>query len=264
MITSSSNQLAKRMRALQQRKERLSERSFVVEGILPVWRAIEQGADIDIVVVAPELLRSEQARDLLDLRTRQGLPVATVSAAVFTQVAERDNPSGLAAIVRMSQVELGDLTIGPSSVFTALVEPANPGNVGTIVRTIDATGGAGLILIGGGTDPYHPTAVKASMGTIFTVPVVHVRRWETVREWSKEQRLQVITTSAHAALDHWNAPIPVPGVVLFGNEGEGLPKEIIAESDLAVSIPMARGGSLNLGVAAAVLLYEIRRQTLQR
>jgi TrmH family RNA methyltransferase len=262
VITSSSNQLVKRMRALQQRKERMAERAFVVEGILPVWRAVEQGADIDIVVVAPELLRSEQALELLDMRTREGLPVATVSATVFKQVAERDNPSGLAAIVRMPRIELSDLTVGPGSVYTALFEPSNPGNVGTIVRTVDAIGGAGLILIGEGTDPYHPTAVKASMGTIFAVPVVHVRHWDAVRDWSKDHQLPIITTSAHASIDHWNAHIPVPGVILFGNEGDGLPKDIIRESDLAVRIPMARGGSLNLGVAAAVLLYETRRQTL--
>lgn len=260
LIESGANPLVKRIRALAQRKERERAGVFVVEGIQPVWQAVECGAAIETLVVAPQLLTSAPAQEMVARQRAAGVRVAAVSAAVYARIAARERPSGLAAIVRMAQRSLADLAVTPESRFVGLHEVSNPGNLGTIIRTVDATGGDGVVLIGAGTDPYHASAVKASMGTLFRVPVVQVDSLAAVQAWRRARGLALITTSARAPHDHWDVAYPAPSLLLFGNEGRGLPPEVIAAGDLAVRIPMhGAASSLNLAVAAGVLLYEIRR-----
>ena len=260
-IESAANPLVKRLRALEQHKGRAREGAFVVEGIQPVWHAAESGATIEMLVIAPELLTSAAAWEMIARQREAGTRVAEVSAALFERVATRENPSGIAAIVQMRRQSLDDLPVTPASLFVALHEIGNPGNLGTIVRTVDAVGGNGIILIGEGTDPYHPSAVRASVGTLFRLPVVSVATIAEVQAWCAEHGTAVVTTSARAPSDHWTVTYPTPSLVLFGNEGRGLPPDVIAAGDLAVRIPMHGGASsLNLAVAAGVLLYEILRQ----
>jgi TrmH family RNA methyltransferase len=260
-IESPANPLVKRMRALEQRKVREREGAFVVEGIQPVWHAVESGAAIETLIVAPELLTSVPAQEMVARQRAAGTRVAEMSATLFARVATREHPSGLAAIVRVQQRSLDDLTVTPTSLFVALHEAGNPGNLGTILRTVDAVGGSGVILIGDGTDPSHPSAVRASVGTIFRLPIVHVEAIADVQAWCAARQIAVITTSTRAPHDYWHVTYPTPSLVLFGNEGRGLAPEVIAAGDLAVRIPMHGGASsLNLSVAAGVLLYEILRQ----
>ena len=259
-ISSSANPLIKRVRALQSRKARQAHGVFVVEGIQSVWQAVESGAAIETLLVAPDLLVSTRARRLVERLRRQGVHSVELTRAVFEDVAEHAHASGLAAIVRMQTWRLSDLTISPSSLFVALHEVQYPGNLGTILRTVDAVGGAGVILMGDATDPYHPQAVKASAGAVFTVPHVRVQSVEVVLEWCGRQGVHIITTSPHAPQPHWSAAYPLPAVLLFGSEGQGLPEWLITQGQ-AVHIPMAgQTDSLNLAIAAGVMLYEVRRQ----
>ena len=172
IIRSAANPLVKRVRLLADRKHRRREAAFMVQGIQPVWQAVEAGADIEVLIVAPELLRHSGAAAMVAAQEASGVKVARLTAEIFGRIADRDGPSGLAAIVRAAPLSLADLAIGPGSLFAALHEPGNPGNIGTIVRTASAAGADGVILLGPSADPYDPMAVKASMGALFTVPVV--------------------------------------------------------------------------------------------
>ncbi len=260
-IESAANPLIKRIRALEQRKGREQEGACFVEGIQPVWQAVDADAEIETLVVAPDLLTSTAAREMVARQQVAGMPVAEVSTAVFERIATRENPSGLAAIVRIASHSLESLSVTSQSLFVALHEIGNPGNLGTILRTVDAVGGNGVILVGEGTDPYHPNAVRASVGTLFRLPLVPVRRIEDVFEWSRANGISVVTTSARASQEYWQAAYPSPLLLLFGNEGRGLSREIVEQGDLAVRIPMhGSASSLNLAVAASVLLYEALRQ----
>lgn len=261
LITSVANPLIKRIRSLAQKKFREQERTFFVEGIQPVWSAIEHHAQIQVIIVAPELLTSESAREMIDSARAKNIHVVNVNRAVFESFAERENPSGLGALVEMREANLDQLTITTKSIFIALHQVGNPGNLGTIIRTADAVGASAVILIGETTDEYHPHAVKASMGALFNVPVVHVARAEDLFAWCKLRGVNVITTSAHAAQDYAPVKYPLPALFLFGSEGEGLSKEILARGNLAVKIPMeGTATSLNLAVAVGVILYEVKRQ----
>jgi RNA methyltransferase, TrmH family len=259
-ITSTANPLIKRVRALAQRKYRRAEGAFVVEGIRPVWQAVESAAGVETLLLAPELLASEPARELVERQRASGTRVVHVSRGVFESFAEREHPSGLAAIVRIARRRLDDLVVAPRSLFVALHEAGNPGNLGTILRTMDAVGASGLITIGDATDPYHPTAVKASMGALFTVPLVQVAGIDEVLAWCHGHGIGVVATSSQAAQSHWSVAYPQSCLLLFGSEGEGLSPGLLAQGDLAVHIPMTgQVDSLNLAVAAGILLYEVRR-----
>ncbi len=187
LITSAANPLIKRVRLLGDRKHRRREGAFVVMGAQPVWQAVEAGADVEVLIVAPDLLRGPAAAMVAEQEQR-GLKVARLSGTLFARIADRDGPTGLAAILRGRTRGLSDLPVRPDSVFVALHEVANPGNLGTIIRTADAAGAAGVILLGQGTDPFDPAAVKASMGALFSVPVAAEPSDEAFLAWCRTAR----------------------------------------------------------------------------
>lgn len=260
LITSAANPLIKRVRLLGERRHRRREGAFVVRGIQPVWQAVEAGAEIEVLIVAPDLLR-EPAASMVAEREAAGVRVARLTGELFGRIADRDGPAGLAAIVRGRVAGIGELVTGPESVVVALHEAGNPGNVGTIIRTADAAGAAGVVLIGATADPFDPAAVKASMGAIFAVPVVAAATAAEFLGWARERGVAVAVTSGTGAGKFWEARLPRPLAILLGSEGEGLPEEVLAAGDLRLKIPMkGTAESLNLAVAAGVLLYEAWRQ----
>ena len=265
LITSGANPVVKRVRLLADRKHRRRAGAFVVEGTQLVWQAVEAGADVEILLVAPGLLgRSAAARRLTAMiagQEERGVRVARLSDEVFTRISGREGPSGLAAIVRRRLAGLAGLAAGPAAVFLALHSIGNPGNLGTIIRTANAAGAAGVVLVGQTTDPFDPAAVKASMGALFTLPVAHAATPAEFFGWAAAAGVTVVTTSARAGQIFWDASYPRPLALLLGAEGAGLPSEVLARGDRQVQIPMSgTAESLNLAVAAGLLLYEVYRQ----
>jgi TrmH family RNA methyltransferase len=262
MIRSAANPLVKRVRLLADRKHRRRESAFVVQGIQPVWQAVEAGADIEVLIVAPDLLRHPGAAAMVAAREASGVKVSRLTAELFGRIADRDGPSGLAAIVRAAPLSLGELAIGPGSLFAALHEPGNPGNIGTIVRTASAAGADGVILLGPAADLYDPVAVKASMGALFTLPVAAGVSLGEFLDWAAAGGVTVAATSAKESVSCWQADLMLPLALLLGSEGSGLPADLLAAADERVAIPMTgTAESLNLAVAAGILLYEVRRRT---
>lgn len=259
IITSLSNPLIKHARALHHKKARLESGTFLVEGIHHVGEAVEAGWEIESILYAPELLTSTFARDLI---TRLSTKPQPVSTAVMESVAGKDNPQGILAIVRQKQTRLDELTLsaapGAQTIrwAAALVSPQDPGNVGTILRTLDAVGADVLFLLDGGVELYHPTVIRSSMGTIFWKPVVQTS-FEKFVTWAREEKYQLIGTSAHGDVDYQTLVPQTPWILVLGNEQKGLSTAQTNACDVAVSLPMkGRVSSLNLSVAAGVLLYQ--------
>jgi RNA methyltransferase, TrmH family len=260
IITSTSNPLVKRFRLLAERKHRRQQGAFVVEGAQPVGRAFEAAWDVEALIVAPNLL-TETGRRIVESQQSTGARIAQVSDELFGRLSDREGPSGLAAIVRSRTTPADNLPVRPDSVYVALYEIGNPGNLGTIIRTADATGVAGVILIGDSADPFAPTAVKASMGSLFAVPITHVPNADAFFSWAEAVNVRVLATSGSAEGEHWSARYQPPLAILFGPEGPGLPAEALARADQQIRIPMTgTPESLNLAVAVGVMLYEVRRQ----
>lgn len=256
LITSLSNPLVKQARALRQKKARLESGSFVVEGIHHVGEAVEAGWDVEMVFYAPDLLTSTFARNLI---ARLGTKPQPVSAQVMESLADKENPQGILAIVRQKQTALNDL--GPIQTAAALVSPQDPGNVGTILRTLDAVGVDALFLLDDGVELYHPTLIRSSMGTIFWKPVVQTSFDEFIN-WSRKKSHQLIGTSTHGDVDYQTLVPKIPWILVLGNEQKGLATDQSSACDVEVSLPMrGRVSSLNLAVAAGVLLYRYCEKT---
>lgn len=259
-VSSAANPVIKRVRQLADRKHRRRQGAFVVEGRQPVWRAVQAGWQIEVLIAAPELLAGSATAAMVAGQEARGVRVVHVSGELFGRIGSREGPSGIAAIVRTRVTSLDGLTAGAGAVFTVLHQIGNPGNLGTIIRTVDATGGAGVITLGDSTDAFGPAAVKASMGSLFAVPVAHAPDADSFFGWAAAHGVQVVATSGGADTEHWRAVYRPPVAVLFGAEGTGLPEPMLQRADTRVRIPMAgTAESLNLAAAAAVMLYEVTR-----
>lgn len=258
-ITSLSNPLIKQARALHQKKTRQESGLFLVEGIHHVGEAVEAGWELESILYAPELLTSTFARDLI---ARLGSKLQPVSAAVMESLADKENPQGILAMVRQKRTRIVDLqhsTVPGAQKIqcaAALVSPQDPGNVGTILRTLDAVGADALFLLDGGVELYHPTVIRSSMGTIFWKPIIQTSFDEFVT-WAHHGKVQLIGTSAHGDVDYQTLVPQPPWILVLGNEQKGLSTAQTNACDVAVSLPMkGRVSSLNLAVAAGVLLYQ--------
>lgn len=255
-ITSTANPRIKQVRALSQRKQREATGLCVAEGIFHVGEALAAG-DVAYLVYAPELLASPFGLELVATAEAAGTPAYPVTAEVMAAVADKDNPQGLLAVARQRRAQLEELSPATHPWLVALLAPQDPGNVGTILRTIDAVGASGLLLLDGGVDVYHPVAVRASMGAVFHLPVARSTFGQFVA-WARAGGYSIAGTSAHGRGDYRAASFTAPLVLLMGSEREGLAAEQMATCDLLLRLPMrGRVRSLNLAAATAVFLYLI-------
>ncbi len=261
LISSHSNPLVKLVRSVRQPKGRRETGLFLVEGIHHVGEAAAAGWDLETVLYAPDLLTSDFGLRLVDEQSRRGVRVIALTGDLFADLTDKDNPQGILALVHQRTLSLENFQPANLKLAAAVVSPQDPGNVGTILRTVDAVGADALFQLNGGVDPFHPSSVRASMGTIFWKPLVEAPFDEFIR-WAKKNNVRVIGSSAHASIDFRNVQLAnLPTILLLGSEQKGLSPEQIDACDLAVSMPMrGRASSLNLAVAAGVLLYAFSRQ----
>ena len=260
LISSHSNTRVKQVRALRQRKERERTGLFFVEGIRLVGEAVQTGAEIETLVVAPERLTSTFGQELVERQSQRGVAYLEVTAEVFEGISSRKGPQGIGAVVRQRWAALADVTPGDELCWTALVAVQDPGNLGSVLRVSDAVGGAGVILIGASTDPYDPAAVRGSMGAVFSQQLVRTG-FEDFRAWKEASPYAAAGTAGDAPHDYQAVRYPRPLILLMGSEREGLSPQQRAVCDVMVRIPMVgRSDSLNLAVATGVVLYEIVNQ----
>ena len=259
-VTSRHNPLVRRIKRMQdKRRVRRKEKAFFVEGAQFVSLAAGCGARIETVVFSEPLLAGSAGLGVVaDLRAK-GVRCVSVSEEVFQAVSQRNNPDGLGAVVETRWEDLDSLAAGPDDVFVALVGISDPGNLGTVLRTIDAVGGAGCILVARCTDPFHPRTVRASKGALFTVPIARAADVETLLDWARRRGVHTVATSARGGEPYREAGCELPAAIVLGSEHEGLAQTTIEAADRLVTIPM-RGSmsSLNVAVAASLLLYELK------
>jgi TrmH family RNA methyltransferase len=194
------------------------------------------------------------------LAAARNISVLELEASVFTWLSQKEHPQGIAAVCQQRWQSLEELVPTPGNLVVALDSVADPGNLGTILRTLDAVCGKGIILLDQSTDPYDPGAMRASMGALFNLELVRASLSEFIA-WKKLHALKVIGTSDAAADDYFGYAYPDAMVLLMGSERKGLTPAHLKICDGVVSIPMSGSAdSLNLAVATAVVLYEIFNQ----
>ncbi|MFN2595127.1 MAG: TrmH family RNA methyltransferase [Actinomycetota bacterium] len=260
LITSSTNPLVTKIRKLATRKGRKEFGQSFVEGIAVVHQAVASGVELDTIVVAPKLLESDDARATIDTAREHGVSIRNLDASLFRRLSDRDNPSGIGAVVAPRAAALEEISLEGKPVVVLVDGVSSPGNLGTIARTADAVGARGLIVTGTSTDPWDPASIKASMGTLFELPVSVLASATQAIDWARAGDVPVIATSARAESSIHDADIHPPAMLMFGSERHGLDRSVLERSDMQLRIPLrGHASSLNLAVAAGIFLYELTR-----
>ncbi|WP_165215908.1 TrmH family RNA methyltransferase [Affinirhizobium pseudoryzae] len=262
-VTSLSNPIIKDIKGLMNKKDREESGTFMAEGLKLVIDAIELGWDIRTLVYAKAAKGKPLVEQVAAKTVARGGLVLEVSEKVLSSVTRRDNPQMVVGIFEQRWQTLDGLALQADQTFVALDRVRDPGNLGTIIRTADAAGASGVVLVGECTDPFSIETVRATMGSVFAVPLYRASVAEFLA-WSRASGGQVVATHLAGAVDYRTITYKAkPSILLMGNEQSGLPDELAKAADRLARIPQqGRADSLNLAIASAVMLFEARRHLL--
>ncbi|ANN56895.1 RNA methyltransferase [Mesorhizobium loti NZP2037] len=263
-VTSLANPLIKDIKALALKKFRDQQNAFMAEGLKLVIDALDLGWQIRTLVFA-KAGRGNPAVEKVAARTvAAGGTVLEVSEKVLVAITRRDNPQMVVGVFSQRFLALRDIRADNGDVWVALDRVRDPGNLGTVIRTVDAVGAKGVILVGDTTDPFSVETVRATMGSIFAVPVAKATA-EAFLAWRGGFSGLVAGTHLKGAVDYRSIDFSRgPVLLMMGNEQQGLPESLAASCDRLLRIPQAgRADSLNLAVATGIMLFEIRRGALK-
>ena len=257
-VTAFSNTTVKRLRSLREKKHRRAEGLFLAEGLRILMEARDSGRLPEIVAFSPEGARHPLAAQLIEATEAAGGDAIETTADILSKMSGKDNPQMLLGAYRQPETSVDRIDRSKAPLWIVAQALRDPGNIGTILRTGDAVGAGGLILVDDSADPFSVEAVRASMGAIFTQGVA-TARWEEFIGWLRSGEGQLVGTSLKARQDYLDAEYSRPCFLLIGNEQQGLPPDYEAECDLLVKIPMSgRADSLNAAMAAAVMAFAIK------
>lgn len=262
-LTSPQNPHVKDALKLEKRSERARQRLTLVEGAREVRRALAAGIVPVKAFVCPEIAAEEGMGDVVEtlekLDAQRRTHLYMVTPALFAKLAVREESGGVVLIIPFLDTRLEYLPQRERPFFVVIDRPEKPGNLGAILRTADAAGVDGVIVCGG-VDVQNPNVVRASLGTLFTVPVAETTPQEAIA-WLKRRRVRLIATTPKAHTLYTAVDMTGPVAIVMGNEAEGLSQEWLRAADIQVAIPMAgQADSLNLATATALMLYEVVRQ----
>lgn len=262
-VTSLSNPIVKDVKALALKKFRDQQNAFMAEGLKLVIDALDLGWTIKTLIFAKTQLGNQTVESVAARAKAGGALVLEVSEKVLGAITRRDNPQMVVGVFEQKWLPLKDVRPAQGEVWIALDRVRDPGNLGTIIRTADAVGAKGVILVGETTDPFSLETVRATMGSVFAIPVVKASP-EAFMSWRRGLKAKIVGTHLKGSVDYRTVDYSKDAtILLMGNEQQGLPDDLAAACDTLIRIPQAgRADSLNLAVATGVALYEIRRHAL--
>lgn len=259
-ITAFSNPLIKRVRSLREKKGRRVERMFLAEGLRILTEAREVGRVPSLILFAAEAAPHLLVRALVDAVETTGGEAIETDRDILAKLSGKDNPQTVLGVFPEPDMGLDRLDRDTADLWIVAQALRDPGNIGTILRTGDAVGAGGLILVDDCADPFSVEAVRASMGATFTQALA-TARWPEFLSWLRAGPGQLVGTTLADAVDYQAPRYQRPCFLLVGNESRGLPDDYAVECDLRVRMPMlGKADSLNAAVATAVAAYEIRNQ----
>jgi len=263
-VTSLANPLIKDIKALALKKFRDQQNAFMAEGLKLVIDALDLGWSIRTLVFAKAAIGNPTVEKVAARTVAAGGMVLEVSEKVLSAITRRDNPQMVVGVFSQKYLPLKAVAASGNDVWVGLDRVRDPGNLGTVIRTADAVGAKGVILIGETTDPFALETVRATMGSIFAVPIAKASS-EAFLAWRRDFPGMVAGTHLKGAVDYRSVKFGHrPTLLLMGNEQQGLPDTLADACDTLLRIPQAgRADSLNLAVATGVMLFEIRRDALK-
>lgn len=265
LITGYSNPLVKRVKSLREKKYRKAEGLFLAEGLRILTEARESGVLPEMLFYADGKELHPLAEELIAVTQNAGGDIIATTPDILSKLSGKDNAQTLVGVYRDRLTPLADLDRSKSGIWIVAQSMRDPGNLGTVLRTGDAVGAGGLILLDDSVDPFSVEAVRASMGALFTQSI-SIARWDDFITWLRsgpgnEHGGQLVGTSLNTTHDYQGPRYEAPTFLLIGNEAQGLPTAYEAECDLLVKMPMlGKADSLNAAVACAVMAYEVLNQ----
>jgi TrmH family RNA methyltransferase len=268
-IISPSNNTLKHLKSLMAKKYREEHHQFIAEGRKMVSEALSSELTVDTVVFSETFAKQQTETALhvdadyvlVSAALAKGIRCIGTTDSVFSSISDTQTPQGVLAVVKEKEYDL-EKVIGQTDSFLILLDGVrDPGNLGTILRTVDAADGDGVILINDCVDPYNPKAVRSTMGSIFRVPIFHGINADDVAEKLKQNGYHIVTSHLHGSdVFGWPGGHARTALVI-GSESHGVSQQMTDCADSLIKIPMAGGAeSLNASVAAGILIYEIFRK----
>ncbi|MEX1005042.1 MAG: RNA methyltransferase [Acidimicrobiia bacterium] len=263
IITSLQNDRVKDLVRLRERRHRDRTSQFVIEGYREIRRATDAGVAMTTLHTCPSLFLGPNEHALISELESAGIEVSELAEEPFRKVSYRDRPEGLLVVAPQFDTELTALRTERAPLLLVAESIEKPGNLGTMLRTADAVGADGVIVADATTDPFNPNVVRASTGTLFTVPLAVTTSEQTIA-WLVDRGVAIVATTPDTDTDLWDADLRGPVAMVVGSEQYGLSEAWLEASDIRVRIPMAgMADSLNAAMAAGVVLYEAVRQRRQ-
>ncbi len=263
-VTSKENSTVKFLRSLSDPRQRKKDRVFLIEGIKMVEEALHGRAEIEMIVASPSLVQ-HHGKSILKLAETRSMDILWVSEKIMDTVSETKTPQPVMAVVQMKEHSENELFAHGSKLIVIGHRLQDPGNLGTIIRTAEAVGAAGVAITPNTVDPYNTKTVRASMGSILRVPVVRIADVSAFIKKCRQEGFQTAAMTLEGSKTHFDLDLTEPIAVIVGQEGAGLPEDILDDVDHRVRIPMAETiDSLNVATSAAVFLYEVMRQRMKQ
>ena len=260
LLTSNQNPKIKLVAKLRDRKTRDQTALFLIEGYRELLRATEGKQKIETLFICPSLFLGSNEEKLIQTIVGSGAQVFETSKSVFETLSYRDRPDGLLAIAPQNHLGFQNLKTSKTPFYIVAEAIEKPGNLGTILRSADGVGCDGVIVCDKCTDIYNPNVVRASVGTLFTLPVIQASSRETI-DFLRQKGIMIVAATPEAPLRYTDADLKKPIAIVVGTEQLGLSSLWKEASDCKVSIPMhGCADSLNVAVATTLLLYEALRQ----
>ncbi len=262
MIISSQNPKMKYIRKLAQRSFRQKERKLIVEGIRLVEEALASHWRTETFLYTEEGIVGERGAKLLKLAVQKGVEVYQVSPGLMKELSDTETPQGVLAVLWQPDMALADvLPPGRQPLLVVVDGVQDPGNLGTIIRSADAAGAGGVILLKGTVDLYNPKTLRSTMGSLFHLPIVTVEDVEETLKYLTSVGITLVVGEPVGGVPVFAADLKIPVGLVVGNEGAGPRPEIFQYRHSKVTIPMpGRAESFNVAMASAILLYEVVRQ----
>ncbi|MGM0471430.1 MAG: TrmH family RNA methyltransferase [Bacillota bacterium] len=259
-ISSLQNSKVKYLRSLYRKKYRREEEQFVLEGSRIISDALQAGVDIKQVFYSDQFLYNQANQKLLE-QLQAETTVFELTDSLLDQVADTTNPQGIIAVVDYPQFNADEFLAADNDFFLVVDQIQDPGNLGTILRTADGAGVDGVFLLKGTVDLYNLKTVRATMGSLFRLPVFKLESPNQLAEVLQSQDVQLVVGDIEADDYYYELDYSRPTAVVVGNEGNGPQAETLSLADQKIKVPLAEGiDSLNAAIASGVIMYEVVRQ----
>lgn len=261
-ITSSSNPIIKEVKGLYKKKERWNKNLFIIEGVKIVEECIRWGKTPKYILFSEELFSVNGGEELFSiLKNKNSQNLIKVPNSLFRELADTEKPQGILAVVDFNISKIDEVVKNKGNFIIILDELQDPGNVGTIIRSADAFGASGIIMTENCVDVYNPKVVRATMGSLFHIPITYIKDKKEIINYLKDRQIRIYTTSLQGETYIYDADFKENFAFIIGNESKGVTEEMIKFADLLIKIPMeGNAESLNAAIASSIIMYEVARQ----